>query len=174
MKKANLFSTTLLSGALALQGTPGSAQIKSPDAIRPFQVQISNAELKDFRMRIQNTRFPDMETVADHSQGAKLSELKGLVEYWGAGYDWKKAEAKLNAYPQFITNIDGVDIHFIHVRSKESNALPLLLTHGWPGSVFEFLKTIEPLTNPTAYGGKAEDAFDAVKDKLSGMFGDKK
>ena len=96
--------------------------------------------LKDLRQRVQATKWPDKETVADQSQGTKLSNLQGLVKYWGTSYDWRKAEAKLNAYPQFITNIDGVDIHFIHVRSKERNAMPLILTHGWPGSIFEFIK----------------------------------
>ena len=175
MKQAtNIISRTVLSGALAMQATLSDAQMESPmaaptETIQPFRVHIPDADLKDFRKRIQETRWPDMETVADHSQGAKLSELKGLVQYWGTGYDWKKAEAKLNKHPQFITNIDGVDIHFIHVRSKERNAMPLLLTHGWPGSVFEFLNVIEPLTNPTAFGGKAEDAFDVIIPSLPGF-----
>jgi pimeloyl-ACP methyl ester carboxylesterase len=175
MKKAtNIISRTVLSGALVMQASLGDAQVDAPvaattETIRPFRVHIPDADVKDFRKRIQETRWPDMETVDDHSQGAKLSELKGLVAYWGSGYDWKKAEAKLNAYPQFITNIDGVDIHFIHVRSKERNAMPLLLTHGWPGSVFEFLNVIEPLTNPIAYGGKSEDAFDVIIPSLPGF-----
>jgi pimeloyl-ACP methyl ester carboxylesterase len=115
------------------------------------------------------TRWPDKETVADQSQGARLSKLQGLVTYWGKNYDWRKAEAKLNAFPQFITTIDGIDIHFIHVRSKEPNAMPIIISHGWPGSVFELLKTIGPLTNPTAYGGRAEDAFDVVIPSLPGF-----
>jgi len=174
MKTTDIISRTVLSGALVLQAGLSDAQMESPmavptETIQPFRVHIPDADLKDFRKRIQETRWPDMETVGDHSQGAKLSELKGPVKYWGTGYDWKKAEGKLNKHPQFITNIDGVDIHFIHVRSKERNAMPLLLTHGWPGSVFEFLNVIEPLTNPTAFGGKAEDAFDVIIPSLPGF-----
>ncbi len=118
--------------------------------------------------RIAQTRWPDTETVDDQSQGIKLEKLKPLVEYWGAGYDWRKAEAKLNALPQFMTTIDGVDIYFIHVRSRHPNAMPLIMTHGWPGSVFELLKTVGPLTDPTAYGGSAEDAFDLVLPSMPG------
>ena len=115
------------------------------------------------------TRWPDEETVADLSQGAKLAKLKGLANYWSKNYDWRKAEAKLNAYPQFVTTIDGIDIHFIHVRSKEPNAMPIIISHGWPGSVIELLKIIDPLTNPTAHGGMAEDAFDVVIPSLPGF-----
>jgi hypothetical protein len=136
--------------------------------IRPFKVNISKEALADLRRRIAATRWPDKETVADQSQGIQLAKLKPLVEYWGTGYDWRKAEAKLNALPQFVTNIDGVDIHFIHVRSKHPNALPLIITHGWPGSVFEEIKVIGPLTDPTAYGGRAEDAFDVVIPSMPG------
>ena len=110
----------------------------------------------------QSTRWPERETVDDFSQGVQLEKLKPLVQYWGTSYDWRKAEAKLNALPQFVTNIDGLDIHFIHVRSRHPNAMPMLMTHGWPGSVFELLKVIDPLVNPTAHGGRAEDAFDLV------------
>src|SRR5258706_2747306 len=124
--------------------------------IRPFSIHIPDEALSDLRKRITSTRWPDKETVADQSQGAQLSRLEDLVRYWGSGYDWRKAEATLNALPQFMTNIDGTDIYFIHVRSKHEKALPLLITHGWPGSVFEFIKTIGPLTDPTAFGGKAE------------------
>jgi pimeloyl-ACP methyl ester carboxylesterase len=176
MKKTKkILAGTMLTVALVLQGIIANAQgvssvaIKPGETIRPFRVNISNASLKDLRKRVQETRWPDQETVADQSQGAKLSRLQGLVQYWGKSYDWKKAEAKLNAYPQFITTIDGVDIHFIHVRSKESNALPIIISHGWPGSVFEMLKVIDPLTNPVAYGGKAEDAFDVVIPSLPGF-----
>jgi pimeloyl-ACP methyl ester carboxylesterase len=122
----------------------------------------------DLKRRINATRWPDKETVADQSQGAQLANLQELVRYWGTGYDWRKAEAKLNALPQFTTNIDGVDIHFIHVRSKNKNALPVIISHGWPGSVFEQIKLIEPLTDPTAFGGRAEDAFDVVIPSLPG------
>jgi pimeloyl-ACP methyl ester carboxylesterase len=137
--------------------------------VRPFKVNIPEAAIADMRRRIAETRWPDKETVSDQSQGVKLEKLKALVNYWGTDYDWRKAEAKLNAYPQFMTNIDGVNIHFIHVRSKNPNAMPLIMTHGWPGSVFELLKVIGPLTDPTAYGGKAEDAFDLVIPSIPGF-----
>jgi pimeloyl-ACP methyl ester carboxylesterase len=137
-------------------------------AIRPFSVNIPQEELDDLRRRIAATRWPDRETVADASQGAQLARMQELVRYWGAGYDWRKAEAKLNALPQFMTEIDGLDIHFIHVTSRHENALPLIITHGWPGSVIELLKVIEPLTNPTAQGGSAEDAFHLVIPSLPG------
>ncbi|TIN24725.1 epoxide hydrolase family protein [Mesorhizobium sp.] len=137
-------------------------------SIRPFKVQVPQAALEELRRRIAETRWPDRETVHDQSQGIQLAKLKPLVEYWGTGYDWRKAEAKLNTLPQFMTTIDGVDIHFIHVRSKRPNALPLIMTHGWPGSVFELLKTVGPLTDPTAHGGRAEDAFDLVLPSMPG------
>jgi pimeloyl-ACP methyl ester carboxylesterase len=138
------------------------------DAIRPFRVKVPEEQLLELRRRIAATRWPDKETVADRSQGAQLAKLQELVRYWGEGYDWRKVEAKLNALPQFTTNIDGVDIHFIHVRSRHPNALPLIVTHGWPGSVIEQLKIIDPLTNPTAHGGNAADAFDVVIPSLPG------
>src|SRR5262249_34481617 len=119
--------------------------------------------------RIRATRWPDKETVDDRSQGAKLAELQELVKYWGSGYDWRKLEARLNALPQYKTTIDGVEIHFIHVRSKHKNALPLIVTHGWPGSIIEQLKIIDPLVNPTAHGGSAEDAFDVVIPSVPGF-----
>ena len=171
----NILASTVIGGALALQGTIADAQgashadLNFSESIRPFRVHISKADIEDLRKRILETRWPDKETVADQSQGAKLSKLKGLVDYWGKNYDWRKAEAKLNAYPQFITTIDGIDIHFIHVRSKERNAMPIIISHGWPGSVIELLKIIDPLTNPTVYGGKAEDAFDVVIPSLPGF-----
>src|SRR3989449_7287239 len=138
------------------------------EAIRPFRVQVPEAALVDLRRRIKATRWPDKETVPDQSQGAQLARLQALVQYWGSGYDWRKAEAKLNGLPQFVTNIDGVDIHFIQVKSKEKNALPVLITHGWPGSVFEFLGTIAPLTDPVVHGGTAADAFDVVIPSIPG------
>src|SRR5499427_9523280 len=137
-------------------------------AIRPFRVNISDADLGDLRHRLLATRWPDKETVGDRSQGVQLEKLQALVRYWGTGYDWRKVEARLNALPQFITNIDGVDIHFIHVRSRHPHALPLIVTHGWPGSIIEQLKIVGPLTDPTAYGGRAEDAFDVVIPSLPG------
>src|SRR5258708_27656148 len=138
------------------------------DAIRPFRVNVLEAALVDIRRRIGATRWPDKETGTDQSQGAQLTRLQALVQYWGSGYDWRKAEATLNALPQFVTNIDGVDIHFIQVKSKEKNALPVLITHGWPGSVFEFVGTIGPLTDPVAHGGTAADAFDVVIPSIPG------
>jgi pimeloyl-ACP methyl ester carboxylesterase len=137
-------------------------------AIRPFHFTASKEALADMRKRIAATRWPDKETVTDKSQGVQLATIQKLARYWGTDYDWSKCEAKLNALPQFMTNIDGVDIHFIHVRSKEKNALPVIITHGWPGSIIEQLKIIDPLTNPTAHGGKAEDAFDVVIPSLPG------
>ena len=151
---------------LAGRSTPVSAV--SDTAIRPFQVHVPEAALVDLRRRITATRWPDRETVNDQSQGIQLGKLKPLVEYWGTGYDWRKAEAKLNALPQFVTRIDGLDIYFIHVRSRHPNALPVLMTHGWPGSVFELLKTVDPLTEPTTHGGRAEDAFDLVMPSIPG------
>src|SRR4030095_12974355 len=137
-------------------------------SIRPFKAQVPQAALDDLRRRIAATRWPDKETVDDRSQGAQLARLQELVRYWGSGYDWRKLEAKLNALPQFLTTIDGVDIHFIHVRSRHANALPVIITHGWPGSVIEQLKLIGPLTDPTEYGGRAEDAFDVVIPSIPG------
>ncbi|MNQ38319.1 Soluble epoxide hydrolase [compost metagenome] len=173
--KAKIIAHTLWVILFALVLSEVTAQeknikdVKNGEAIRPYKVNISNADLKDLKERIQDTKWPTKETVADQSQGANLSKMKDLVHYWGTTYDWRKAEAKLNAYPQFITKIDGVDIHFIHVRSKEKNAMPLILSHGWPGSVFEFMSVIGPLTNPVAYGGKAEDAFDVIIPSLPGF-----
>ncbi|MBS7255784.1 epoxide hydrolase family protein [Flavobacterium branchiicola] len=166
---------TIITAAFLLFVNTGSAQKSTvaeknkSEQIRPFKVKFSEAEISDLRQRVLETRFPDQETVEDQSQGAKLSKMKELIKYWGTKYDWRKAEAKLNAYPQFVTKIDGVDIHFIHVRSKEKNAMPLILTHGWPGSIFEFIRVIDPLTNPVAYGGKAEDAFDVIIPSLPGF-----
>jgi len=146
----------------------GSEQIADKTSIRPFQVNVPEAELTDLRRRINATRWPDRETVADESQGLPLATIQELARYWATDYDWRKIEAKLNALPQFITEIDGLDIYFIHVRSKHENALPLIVTHGWPGSVIEQLKIIDPLTNPTAYGGSASDAFHLVIPSLPG------
>jgi pimeloyl-ACP methyl ester carboxylesterase len=137
-------------------------------AIRTFRVQTTQAALEDLHRRLAATRWPDRETVRDQSQGVPLAKMQPLIRYWTTEYDWRKAETKLNSYPQFVTEIDGVDIHFIHVRSKQPHALPLIITHGWPGSVFELVKVIGPLTDPTAYGGRAEDAFDVVVPSLPG------
>jgi pimeloyl-ACP methyl ester carboxylesterase len=143
----------------------------SPSAdhpIRPFQFRASDDALADLRRRIASTKWPEQETVADASQGVRLATMRALAQYWGKDYDWRKTEARMNAYPQFITEIDGLDIHFIHVRSKHENALPMIVTHGWPGSVLEQLKIIEPLTNPTAHGGTAADAFHLVIPSMPG------
>ena len=138
------------------------------NTIRPFKITVPEEQIVDLRRRIASTRWPDRETVADQSQGVQLAKLQELVRYWGTDYDWRKTEAKLNALPQFMTTIDNVDIHFIHVRSRHPNALPIIITHGWPGSVIEQLKLIGPLTDPTAHGGRAEDAFDVVIPSLPG------
>jgi len=142
---------------------------RDPKAVRPFTVPIqSKAALDDLRRRVAATRWPEKETVNDQSQGVQLATMQKLASYWAKDYDWRKCEAKLKALPHFVTNIDGLDIHFIHVRSKNQNALPMIVTHGWPGSIIEQLKIIDPLTNPTAHGGKAEDAFDVVIPSLPG------
>ncbi|RWA99928.1 epoxide hydrolase family protein [Mesorhizobium sp.] len=159
---------TVLAFGLCIFSALANASAAKDRSIRPFTVGIPQAALEDLRRRIAETRWPDRETVDDQSQGIQLAKLKPLVKYWGTGYDWRKAEAKLNTLPQFMTTIDGVDIHFIHVRSKHPNALPLIMTHGWPGSVFELLKTVGPLTDPTAHGGRAEDAFDLVLPSMPG------
>jgi pimeloyl-ACP methyl ester carboxylesterase len=145
-----------------------SKQTADKNAIRPFQVNFPEAELTELRSRINATKWPERETVADASQGVQLATIQALAQYWGTDYDWRKVEARLNALPNFITEIDGLDIHFIHVRSKHENALPLIVTHGWPGSVVEQLKIVDPLTNPTAHGGSASDAFDIVIPSMPG------
>jgi pimeloyl-ACP methyl ester carboxylesterase len=175
----------LVGGMIAVTGTPmrpkaeaapaaapsAQAQAKTSggsDAIRPFHVHFSDEALADLKRRIVATRWPDPETVADDSQGVQFATLQKLAKYWATEYDWRKCEAKLNALPEFMTEIDGLDIHFIHIRSKHPNALPVIITHGWPGSIIEQLKIIDPLTNPTAHGGKASDAFDVVIPSLPG------
>ena len=137
-------------------------------ATRRFQIDVPEEQLAELRRRIVATRWPSAELVADRSQGVQLATLQALTRYWTTDYDWRKVEARLNALPQFMTEIDGVEIHFIHVRSRHENALPLIMTHGWPGSVIELLDTIGPLTDPTAHGGRAEDAFDVVLPSLPG------
>src|ERR1700683_2306299 len=146
------------------------AQEKSDDsiAVRPFEVGFPEVELAELRRRINATRWPERETVSDDSQGARLAMMQELARYWGADYDWGKCESKLNALPNFITEIDGLDIHFIHVRSEHEDALPLIVTHGWPGSIIEQLKIIDPLTNPTAHGASGSDAFHLVIPSLPG------
>jgi pimeloyl-ACP methyl ester carboxylesterase len=155
-------------GIAVLAGPSAPAPAGGDTAIRPFQVHVPEAALADLRRRIGETRWPDKETVTDRSQGNQLGKLQEIVRYWGTDYDWRKVETRLNALPMFMTEIDGVDIHFIHVKSRHANALPLIITHGWPGSIIEQLKVIEPLTNPTAHGGRAEDAFDVVIPSMPG------
>ena len=145
-----------------------SEQATDKNAIRPFHVNVPEAELTELRRRINATRWPERETVTDASQGVQLATMQELARYWATDYDWRKCEAKLNALPQFMTEIDGLDIHFIHVRSKHENALPLIVTHGWPGSIIEQLKIIDPLTNPTAHGASASDAFHLVIPSMPG------
>ncbi|HKD41497.1 MAG TPA: epoxide hydrolase, partial [Myxococcaceae bacterium] len=158
----------LISSLCDAQASTKQKESTATNAVRPFRVNFPQKALDDLRRRIAATRWPDRETVPDRSQGAQLAPLQSLVNYWGTQYDWRKAEAKLNALPQFMTTIEGLDIHFIHVRSRHKNALPVIITHGWPGSVFELLKVIDPLTNPTAFGGSEEDAFDVVIPSVPG------
>jgi pimeloyl-ACP methyl ester carboxylesterase len=163
---SNTLAAGLLAcGLVALSSLGYSAEDLS---IRPFKVQIPQAKVDDLRRRILATQWPERETVADSSQGVPLATMRELAKYWATAYDWRKAEARLNALPQFVTDIDGLDIHFIHVRSKHANALPLVINHGWPGSILEQLKIIDPLVNPTAHGGRAEDAFHVVIPSMPG------
>jgi pimeloyl-ACP methyl ester carboxylesterase len=151
------------------QSTPRKTKASAAStSIRPFRYTAKDADLADLKRRIAATRWPEKETVADDSQGVQLATMQKLAKYWQTDYDWRRCEARLNALPQFVTNIDGLDIHFIHVKSKERNALPMIITHGWPGSIIEQLKIIDPLTNPTAHGGTAADAFDVVIPSLPG------
>jgi hypothetical protein len=138
-------------------------------AIRPFRVDIPEAAIADLRQRLAATRWPDKETVTDQSQGVQVARLRDLVEYWSIDYDWRPIEAHLNRLPMFVTEIDGLDIHFIHIRSPHADALPMIMTHGWPGSILEFLKVLGPLTDPTAFGGSAEDAFHLAVPSIPGF-----
>jgi pimeloyl-ACP methyl ester carboxylesterase len=148
--------------------SPNQQVAAQDDSIRPFHVNFPDEALTDLRQRVAATRWPDRETVTDASEGVQLATMQKLAQYWATDYDWRKCEAKLNALPMFVTNIDGLEIQFIHVRSKNPNALPVIITHGWPGSIIEQLKIIGPLTDPTAYGGNAEDSFDVVIPSLPG------
>jgi len=174
MSDPSVFSTRRsLLAAAAAAGAIGvlpatSATAFADDAIRPFHIDVPQADLDDLRSRVNRTRWPDRETVFDQSQGVPLARMQSLARYWGTEYDWRPVEAKLNALPQFITRIDGLDIQFAHVRSRYPNALPLIMTHGWPGSVLELLKVVGPLTDPVAHGGRAEDAFDLVLPSMPG------
>jgi pimeloyl-ACP methyl ester carboxylesterase len=163
--RRNFLAASASAGALGQLSATARAATEN-DSIRPFRINVPEAELADLRRRVAATRWPDRET--DQSQGVQLTTIQQLARYWETGHDWRKVEALLNALPQFITEIDGLDIHFIHVRSKHENALPMIVTHGWPGSVIEQLKIIDPLTNPTAHGASASDAFHLVIPSLPG------
>jgi pimeloyl-ACP methyl ester carboxylesterase len=170
-----VISVVVVSGVATAQNPNANSPIPAKagaaaddNSIRPFHFSASEEVLADMRKRIAATNWPERETVVDESQGVQFATMQKLARYWATDYDWRTCEAKLNALPQFITTIDGLDIHFIHVRSKNANALPIIITHGWPGSIIEQLKIIDPLTDPTAYGGKAEDAFDVVIPSMPG------
>ncbi|MBY5755172.1 epoxide hydrolase 1 [Rhizobium leguminosarum] len=178
LKHRDVSRRSLLSGfaaagitAVLLPRTSDAADVvdDASGTIRPFKAEVPEAALADLGRRLAETRWPDGETVMDRSQGVQPDRLKELVRYWQSSYDWRKAESRLNAFPQFLTTIDGLDIHFIHVRSRHENALPLIMTHGWPGSVFELLDVIGPLTDPTAHGGAADDAFHLVIPSIPGF-----
>ena len=169
----NTFSSHTPGAVFAASAAGGAARVlpsaaTDPTSIRPFHFTASAAALGDLRRRVNATNWPERETVTDASQGVQLATIQSLADYWGKEYDWRKIEEKLNALPQFITKIDGLDIHFIHVRSKHENALPLIVTHGWPGSIIEQMKIIDPLVNPTAHGGNASDAFHVVIPSIPG------
>jgi len=155
-------------GAVAVAQAPATRQAAEDASIRPFTVHVPEAKLQDLRRRIAATQWPEKETVADDSQGVPLALMQDVSRYWATEYDWRKVEARLNALPQFVTRIDGLDIHFTHVRSKHANALPVIVTHGWPGSILHQLKIVDPLVNPTAHGGSAADAFDVVFPSMPG------
>lgn len=167
-----LLAGSVAAGAAALFADTGFAAgqpAAAPDGIRPFRAYVPEAAIADLKRRIRDTRWPDRETAADRAQGARLTDMQALMRYWGGDYDWRRAEARLNALPQFTTTIDGIEIHFIHVRSRHPNALLVLISHGWPGSVIEQLGLIGPLTDPAAHGGRTEDAFDVVIPSLPGF-----
>jgi pimeloyl-ACP methyl ester carboxylesterase len=164
-----IFLAVAITSAVADKTPSAATPAQDSAAIRPFTVPVApQAALDDLRKRVAATRWPEKETVSDMTQGVQLATVQKLASYWGKDYDWRKCEAKLKALPHFVTTIDGLVFHFIHVRSKNRNALPVIITHGWPGSIIEQLKIIDPLTNPTAHGGKAEEAFDVVIPSLPG------
>lgn len=174
--RRSLLATAAAASAFGFVGSASADTLRTKqagsaerdDAIRPFRINFSEEDLVDLRRRVKATRWPDKETVVDSSQGVQLATIQQFKHYWQTGYEWRKVEARLNALPQFTTKIDGLDIHFIHVRSKHKDALPLIVTHGWPGSIIEQLKIVDPLTNPTANGASASDAFDVVIPSLPG------
>jgi pimeloyl-ACP methyl ester carboxylesterase len=166
--RRDVLATTAAAGALGVLNQPTPKAAEADSAIRPFRIDVPEEKLVDLRRRIVAAQWPEKETVEDTSQGVQLRTMQSLARYWATEHDWRKVEAKLNALPQFITEIDGLDIHFIHVRSKHEDALPMIVTHGWPGSIIEQLKIIDPLTNPTAHGASASDAFHLVIPSLPG------
>src|SRR5215831_7375286 len=166
--RRGVLATTAAAGAVTLLSQKVAEAADGSSAIRPFRINVPEEKIIELNRRIAATQWPEKETVEDTSQGVQLRTMQPLAHYWATEHDWRKVEAKLNALPQFITEIDGLDIHFIHVRSKHENALPMIVTHGWPGSIIEQLKIIDPLTDPTAHGGKAEDAFDVVIPSMPG------
>jgi pimeloyl-ACP methyl ester carboxylesterase len=169
--RRSVLATTAIGVALSVLAEPNTAdaiETGGSSAVRPFRINVPQAELDDLRRRILATKWPERETVSDNSQGVPLNLMQDVARYWASDYDWRRCEARLNAVPNFMTTIDGLDIHFIHVRSRHPNAMPIIITHGWPGSVLEQVKLIEPLTNPTAYGGTVADAFDVVIPSMPG------
>jgi pimeloyl-ACP methyl ester carboxylesterase len=165
--RRELLAATAAAGAISM--LPGTLHAATgAEAVRPFTIHVPQSDLDDLRRRVAATRLPDRQTVTDFSQGVPLATIQKLADYWATDYDWRKVEARLNSYPNFVTEIDGLDIHFIHVRSKHENAMPVIVTHGWPGSVIEQLKIIDPLVDPTAHGGSAADAFDVVVPSMPG------
>ena len=170
LTRRTLLGSSAAAGAVSLLPVSLEAAVAAvnPTAIRPFHFHASDAALADLRRRVAATRWPDKETVSNTSQGVQLATMRKLADYWTTQYDWRECEARINAVPNFLTEIDGLDIHFIHVRSRHENALPIIITHGWPGSIIEQMKVIEPLTNPTAFGGTAADAFHVVIPSLPG------
>jgi pimeloyl-ACP methyl ester carboxylesterase len=164
---AAVFAASAASEGLSMPAAQ-SATLAGGNEPLPFRARVAETDLTDLKRRAAATRWPDRETVGDRSQGAQLAKIQALVRYWATDYDWRTGEAKLNAVPQFTTEIDGLDIHFLHIRSRHADALPMIMTHGWPGSVFELVKVIAPLTDPTAHGGKAEDAFHLVLPSMPG------
>ena len=167
-KNRGILAGTIIISGVIMTGTSLSTEAQTSEAIRPFRVNVPENKLVDLKRRILATQWPEQELVKDETQGVQFATMQALAKYWATDYDWRKVEARLNALPQFITTIDGVDIHFIHVRSKYKNALPVIITHGWPGSIIEQMKIIGPLTDPVAYGGKEEDAFDVVIPSIPG------
>jgi len=167
-KNRGILAGTIIISGVIMTGTSLSTEAQTSEAIRPFRVNVPENKLVDLKRRILATQWPEQELVKDETQGVQFATMQVLAKYWATDYDWRKVEARLNALPQFITTIDGVDIHFIHVRSKYKNALPVIITHGWPGSIIEQMKIIGPLTDPVAYGGKEEDAFDVVIPSIPG------